>query len=364
MVPLVSDGELYGIFELASFKVFEAYEIEFCTKIAENITQAISRQQINEKTKGLLEQSRHQAEELSAQEEEMRQSLEEMQVTQEEMAKKEAEMTGVLNALNHSTLVVELDLEGHILSVNNQMMALLGLSSKDDIIGKNYRSFYDSNDFENDQLTLWGALKDNKTVSRKSQLTLANADNIWLNETYSPILDEHGNVIRVLNISFDITEEVIKEHQISQQNEEMLAQEEMMRQNMEELMSVQGEIERKEAEMKSVQKALNHSALIYEMNLEGDIVKANPLVINLLGFDSDNDIIGENHKRFYSEASYEEEKAKIWDAILKKEIYTRKAEIKLPNGSTKYLNETYAPVINEQEQVERIISIAFELELM
>jgi methyl-accepting chemotaxis protein len=361
IVPLVSDGELYGIYELASFRDLEDYEIDFCTKIAENITQAISRQQINEQTKELLEQSRQQAEELAAQEEEMRQNLEEMQATQEEMARKEAEMTGVLNALNQSTLVVEFDLEGNVLTVNDEIIRLLGLTSKEDIIGKNHRNFYDSDDYEKDQSTLWGPLKQNRNVARKSQITLPNSDKLWLNETYSPILDEHGNVVRVLNISFDITEEVVKELQISQQNEEMQAQEEEMRQNLEEMQATQEEMARKEAEMSSLLNALDTSSLVIELDLDGNITNANDQYLELLKAKGKDSVIGKKHADFYENKTHEEENAELWTPLSQNETVSRIAEIKTLDDSKAWLNETYTPILDENDKVKRILNISFDV---
>ena len=85
IVPLVSNEEIYGILEFASFKVLEQYEIEYVEKVAESIGAAIGNVRITERTKTLLEEAQQQGEELRANEEEMRQNMEEMNATQEEM---------------------------------------------------------------------------------------------------------------------------------------------------------------------------------------------------------------------------------------------------------------------------------------
>lgn len=92
IVPLILEGELYGIIELASFNKFIEYEISFVEKIAENIAATLSTVKVNEKTNKLLRQSREQAEALQAQEEEMRQNMEEMQATQEETTRRENDL--------------------------------------------------------------------------------------------------------------------------------------------------------------------------------------------------------------------------------------------------------------------------------
>ncbi len=215
LVPVLLNDQIFGVMELASFHKFEPYQIDFLEKIGESVASTISNVRINEKTQRLLLQSQQQREELAAQEEEMRQNLEELQATQEESARKEYEMRGLIQALSASTYTVEYDLNGRIVAVNDAVAQLFGLS-KEQIIGTYHK---DGTDFRNrdpeEYEEFWEDLRNG--IPRK-ELThiIYNGRDVYLSETYTPILDEDGTPYKVLKIGFDVTDLHKKQERISE----------------------------------------------------------------------------------------------------------------------------------------------------
>lgn len=88
LVPLILNKEIYGVMEIASFKIFDTHQIEYLEQSAESIASTVSSMQINITTKALLEKTQIQAEEIASSEEEMKQNMEELQATQEESQRK------------------------------------------------------------------------------------------------------------------------------------------------------------------------------------------------------------------------------------------------------------------------------------
>ena len=200
IVPLKFNDKVYGVIELASFNNFENYQIEFIEKLAESIASTISTVQVNLQTAYLLEESKLKSEELAAQEEEMRQNMEELQTTQEESARREVEMNGVLNALNSSYIVVELDLNGQIMSMNENAKRILNSSS--DAEGSNLREFIpqeELSDFEE----LWQKVIGGESVKIQRTILRSNKK-IIISESYTPVFDEMDEIHKILNLGVEI----------------------------------------------------------------------------------------------------------------------------------------------------------------
>jgi uncharacterized protein involved in exopolysaccharide biosynthesis len=92
----MTNGEIAGLVELASFREFEPHHLEFMNKVAENFGAEVIALKNNLKNRALLYEAQKNAEQLRQQEEEMRQNVEELQATQEEMIRKEGEINRML----------------------------------------------------------------------------------------------------------------------------------------------------------------------------------------------------------------------------------------------------------------------------
>jgi methyl-accepting chemotaxis protein len=99
LIPLAYNDNIFGIMEIASFNLYQEFEVEFIERIGESIAATISSVKANIQTTLLLEQSQQQAEEMSSQEEEMRQNMEELRATQEQSARREEELLRELEML-------------------------------------------------------------------------------------------------------------------------------------------------------------------------------------------------------------------------------------------------------------------------
>jgi hypothetical protein len=83
IVPMVANDTVFGVMEIASFKLFEKYEIDFVEHLAASTATTISSARVNERTKKLLEQAQYSSEQLKIHEEEVRKQQAEINKKQE-----------------------------------------------------------------------------------------------------------------------------------------------------------------------------------------------------------------------------------------------------------------------------------------
>lgn len=111
LVPLIANEKVYGVLELASFKPFEEYEINFLLEVGENIAMTVRSIKMNEQTQMLLYETQAMTEQMKGQEEEMRQNMEEVAATQEELVRREEELKLELKTKSEEIAVLREKLE-------------------------------------------------------------------------------------------------------------------------------------------------------------------------------------------------------------------------------------------------------------
>ncbi|QSE96606.1 PAS domain S-box protein [Fulvivirga lutea] len=205
IVPLKVNEEIYGVVEIASFKMFEDYEIEFVQKIAESIASTVSSVKINATTQKLLEESQEMTEQMRSQEEEMRQNMEELQATQEEMQRGQSEAESTMEAINSSVAIIEFDEHGTILNANQNFLDLTGYF-KDEIQGESHRIFVNKDDKASDEYRqFWKDLAAGRSKTGEFSRLGKGGKVVWLAENYAPIKGRDGSINKVMLVAMDIS---------------------------------------------------------------------------------------------------------------------------------------------------------------
>lgn len=268
IVPLTFDDTFLGVIELATFKEFKPYEIDFVEKISENIASTISTTRINARTADLLSKTQEQAEQMASQEEEMRQNLEELQATQEESARKSAQLEGTFAAINETLGAIEYDLDGNVVTVNDFFLSKFNMI-RETVVGKNRKHFYDLDNFSLEQnQEVWDKMLQGEAVTHEKKYTLDDGTELWFKETLKPLTDIHEKIYRVLAIFIDITETKIQQNELQQQAQQMKEQEKELRKSMEELSQTHQQMNKQQEELKENNDKLRQNESIIKQALD------------------------------------------------------------------------------------------------
>ncbi|MDX2301323.1 MAG: PAS domain S-box protein [Microscillaceae bacterium] len=236
LAPLKVNENVYGALEIASFKNFEPYEIDFIEKLSENIASTISSVKINENTKMLLDETRQYAEQMQAQEEEMRQNMEELASTQEEMERnqrklenykenlerevqkrtgqlkeKEQELSDALSQLkgiidSSTSGIVAINADYEIVAANERCKTIIKhLSGSTFDLGDNWFSIYKSQEEIKRSKDQWDKALSGQSFQTESKFHDQSGKPGWLEIAFNPIRNENQEVIGASMFVRDIT---------------------------------------------------------------------------------------------------------------------------------------------------------------
>jgi PAS domain-containing protein len=196
IIPVMHEGVLIGVLEIASLHKFNENQITLGETISESLASSIINARINSRTSELLQKSQQQAAEMAEQEEEMRQNMEELKATQEESARREEDLEGLLNAISQAFYVIEYDIEGTITKVNERFLYLANLHA-DKVLGKKHSHLFGKRS-KADAL-LFANVAAGNTVELIEKVEI-NKKLFEIKNTFSPVKSKEGNTLRILNI--------------------------------------------------------------------------------------------------------------------------------------------------------------------
>ena len=113
-------------------------------------------------------------------------------------------------ALNRSMAVIEFDTEGHILTANSNFLNTVGYRIND-IQGQHHRMFCDEELTSSKEYSqFWKRLAAGEYISGRFKRVDSKGNVVWLQASYTPILNEDGKAERVIKFASDISARVKK----------------------------------------------------------------------------------------------------------------------------------------------------------
>ncbi|MEC7761395.1 MAG: PAS domain-containing methyl-accepting chemotaxis protein [Pseudomonadota bacterium] len=132
-----------------------------------------------------------------------------------EEKRRTAEQDGKLTAISRAQALIEFDLDGTILTANDNFLAVTGYSLEE-IQGKHHRMFCDPEYVASpDYKRFWSDLAAGEFNASQFQRFGKNGKEVWISASYNPIFDAKGRPFKVVKFATDITSRKNVERNVS-----------------------------------------------------------------------------------------------------------------------------------------------------
>jgi len=241
---------------------------------------------------------------------------------------KEKELNSRITAINRTNAAVEFDLNGIILSVNDQYLDMTGYQ-EEEVVGKHHSLFVEKGyEATKEYREFWQRLKKGEYQQGVFKRVTKSGEPIWLQGNYNPLLNAAGKPDRVLKIATNITQ--TKNQQI---------------------------------ELDAISDAIYKSNLTVEFDLDGTIVKANDNFLQLLGYTA-GELIGRHHSVLVEKGVEQTaEYAAFWHALRRGEFQQGEFKRMTRKGEPVWIRGNYNPILDAEGKPYKILKIATDVTL-
>ena len=235
---------------------------------------------VAEKTDSLLLANQR----LSQRQKAMRDSLEEIRNINDKLTENSLELRGQISAINRTLGFVEINPNGKILEVNSIFSYVTGYE-REALIGRDHLTLLNQSELDKEAYEkFWRDLGRGIPASGESKFIAQNNTELWFSTSYTPIIDQQGQINKIILLTNDITAQKL-------QNLEFEAQ----------------------------YNAVNQLNAAMELDLEGNVLKANELFLNLIGYVLP-EIVGVNLLELLDQTLYTKVKfEQFWQHLLENE---------------------------------------------
>ncbi|MGE8097648.1 methyl-accepting chemotaxis protein [Pseudomonas fluorescens] len=237
-----------------------------------------------------------------------------------------AEYKRLIAALERSMAVVELDLNGKVLRANDNFLQALGYRT-DELVGKSHRDFCLPTLTSSPAYSeFWAELRAGKFVSGTFQRINGRGQVIWLEASYNPVLDERGQVLKVVKYALVVTDKVAQE-----------------------------------AATRSKLAALDRAMAVIEFDLSGNVLTANENFLNVMGYGL-TELKGKHHRLFCEPALINSsEYTDFWRRLNMGEFFIGQFKRIAKHGRVVWLEASYNPVYDADGMLIKIVKFASDI---
>ena len=232
----------------------------------------------------------------------------------------------VLGALDRSTAIVHLGLDGKVIKANPLFGDIFGLRPQE-LEGQphamlcvpDYAASAQYQDF-------WRRLSAGETFGGLFQRRHKDGHLLWLRATYNPVFNAAGKVTRIVKLASDVTAQV------------------------EDRLRSAGVLE-----------AIDRSMAVIAFSPDGHVQHANGNFLQCLGYQLD-DVLGQHHRMFCTrDYAASPAYASFWDGLRQGRYHQGQVQRVSRQGRTVWMEASYNPVFTQEGTVSGVVKVATDI---
>lgn len=231
-----------------------------------------------------------------------------------------------VDALNKVQAVIEFDLDGNIITANENFLNAVGYTLEE-IVGQHHSMFATDGYAQTQEYQdFWEKLNRGEFDTGRYKRVGKNGKEIWIQASYNPVFDDDGNPTGVIKFATDITQQVMMEANYS------------------------GQIS-----------AISKSQAVIEFNLDGTIITANDNFLATVGYTLE-EIQGQHHQMFVetSYANSQDYKA-FWLKLGRGEYDAGEYKRIGKSGNEIWIQASYNPILDLNGNPFKIVKYASDI---
>jgi methyl-accepting chemotaxis protein len=222
--------------------------------------------------------------------------------------------------------VVEFSPDGVVLRANANFLALMGYRA-DEVVGSHHRMFCDAA-YANSAgyQDFWVMLGSGREMNGDFRRIGKAGGEVWINGSYTPVMDENGNVHKIVKVATDITaaRTVADDHA--------------------------GKV-----------RAIDRAQAVVEFDLRGHVLAANERFLELMGY-SLEEAQGQHHRMFCDPAYVATDAYRsFWDKLGRGEYDAGQYKRMAKNNRDVWIQATYNPIYSSDGRLIKIVKFATDI---
>lgn len=236
------------------------------------------------------------------------------------------ELEAMRSAIDEAYATIEFEPDGTIIRANKAFLEVVGYRL-DQIVGRHHQMFVAPADADSPSYKeFWKQLGNGQPQSGEFKRLGKNGSIIWLQASYMPLRDSRGRVFKVVKNAADIT-----------------------------ATKLQGFIT--EAKLAAIAK----SQAIIEFDMKGNVLEANQLFLNTVGYNL-SEIINHHHRMFvHPDERNTDSYRDFWNRLRSGESFSGEFRRVGKRGNDIWIFGSYNPIVDDTKQPFRVIKICSDV---